>query len=298
VLANLFIYISIGRALRPVDTILKGLADIEQGDYRSRLADLHLPEFTKLAAAFNRMAEVLQHSREKTRFLTNKSLSIQEDERRRFALEMHDEMGQSISAIKAMAVSIQQRADDETVSRSAQTIAEVSDEVYVTVRRMMKQLRPAILDELGLFNTLEQLVEEWNERHPECFCTLVTGGIDAELQDSISISLYRVIQEALTNVAKHAQSTQVSVELNIPETQHEEPRRPQMQAEQIAVRISDNGRGMDLHDKKQGLGLLGIRERVEALEGRFELTSDSGVTLSIHLPFNGGVDESDQSSTG
>jgi signal transduction histidine kinase len=153
---------------------------------------------------------------------------------------------------------------------------------------MMKQLRPAILDELGLVNTLSQLVDEWNERHPECACSFDAAGDDAALSDSVSINIYRIVQEALTNAAKHAQCSDVRVELNLPDA-------PQGF---IDLQIRDNGRGIEPNERTQGLGLIGIRERVDALGGSFEMRTRTGVALVIRLPFNGGVDEHDQSITG
>ncbi len=273
VLANVLVYISIGRALRPIDAILKGLENIELGDYRARLAEIQPAEFGRVSAAFNRMAEVLENSRKQNRELTQKSLAIQEEERRRLAQELHDEMGQAISAIKAVALSIDEHSRREHVIERLRTIATVSDEVYSNVRRMMQQLRPAILDELGLVSAMAQLIDDWNERHSDCFCRFIRDGDDPGIDGDLSISLYRVVQEALTNVAKHARATEVEVELKfvaMPQTF-------------VDLSIQDNGEGVDPDQVSLGLGLLGIQERTAAMNGRFRMDGRPGKGLHIDI---------------
>ena len=124
VLANILVYISLGRGLAPIELILQGLDGIEQGEYQRRLPKFKFPEFSKISEKFNNMAEVLQTSREENRLLTQKSLAIQEDERRILAQELHDEFGQSITAIKAVLASIEQmkHQDSEMLKNSARTI--------------------------------------------------------------------------------------------------------------------------------------------------------------------------------
>ncbi|MDZ7736933.1 MAG: histidine kinase [Gammaproteobacteria bacterium] len=141
VITNLLVYFTIGRGLSPIDTILKALDGIEQGDYRLRLPHFRLPEFSRISEKFNHMAEVLQSSREENRELTQRSLAIQERERRNLAHELHDELGQSISAIKAVAVSISQQdvTDRDQISNSADTIVDISNNMYGVARQMMRR---------------------------------------------------------------------------------------------------------------------------------------------------------------
>ena len=276
VLANVLVYIYIGRALRPIGALSKGLEDIELGDYQARLAENQPGEFGRVSAAFNRMAGVLDNSRRQNRELTQKSLAIQEAERRRLAQELHDEMGQAISAIKAVALSIDRHSQHDHVIERLQTIADVSDEVYGNVRRMMQQLRPAILDELGLATAMSQLVDDWNTRHQDCFCRFDAQGQDQGLDGDLSISLYRVVQESLTNVAKHADATEVAVELKITEVPHPF----------VHLSIRDNGTGIDQNQISPGLGLLGMQERTAAMNGKFRMQSrpGEGLQLDIRIP--------------
>jgi two-component system sensor histidine kinase UhpB len=278
-LANILVYISLGRGLAPIESILKGLDGIERGEYQRRLPRFRFPEFSRISEKFNNMAEVLQTSRDENRLLTQKSLAIQEDERRILAQELHDEFGQSITAIKAVLASIEQtkHQDSEALKSSARTIGTFSDRMYEVARRMMRQLRPAILDEFGLILALQDMIDDWNSRHEDVFCHFEFNGKFDELEEEVNISIYRVIQESLTNIIKHAQATDVTVCLQRIEN---DP------ACNIGVRliIKDNGVGFD-ESNQRGLGLLGMRERIEALKGSFAMKSaiNEGVEIIVSL---------------
>jgi len=274
IIANGLFYVVIGRWLRPVERIVAAMAGIEQGDYRARLPMFELPELATLASNFNRMAEVLERSRAQNRYLAQQTMAIQEDERRAMAHELHDELGQSISAIKAVAVSMGQVDSSGPVRSGAATIAEISSHMYVVVRGMLRRLRPVLLDEFGLVRSLENLVDGWNDRHPEAFCRFNARGELGDLDDAANIALYRAVQECLTNASKHATATEVAVELE------------RADGGGVRLTIADNGVGFDPATAPPGLGLLGMRERVEALGGVFVLTAapGRGVVITIELP--------------
>ncbi len=283
VLANILVYISLGRGLAPIEAILKGLDGIERGDYQLRLHKFKFPEFSRISEKFNNMAEVLQTSRDENRLLTQKSLAIQEEERRRLAQELHDEFGQSITAIKAIAASIEQmkNQDAELLSRSAMTISQFSDRMYEVARRMMRQLRPAILDEFGLISALQDMIDDWNTRHEDVFCHFEFKGKFEGLGEEVNISIYRIIQESLTNIIKHANATDATVSL----TRLDKDKNADLfQNIGIYLVINDNGIGLD-GPTHRGLGLLGMRERTEALKGSFTMHSavGQGVAITVSL---------------
>ena len=279
VLANILVYISLGRGLAPIESILKGLDGIEQGEYQRRLPKFKFPEFSRISEKFNNMAEVLQTSRDENRLLTQKSLAIQEDERRILAQELHDEFGQSITAIKAVLASIEHTKyqDSDMLKSSARTIGTFSDRMYEVARRMMRQLRPAILDEFGLISALQEMIDDWNSRHEDVFCRFEFKGKFDELGEEVNISIYRVIQESLTNIVKHAQATDVTVYLDRVEND------PSYNLG-VKLLIKDNGTGFD-ETNQRGLGLLGMRERIEALKGSFTTKSaiNEGVEIIVSL---------------
>jgi two-component system sensor histidine kinase UhpB len=286
IIANGLLYAVIGRWLRPVERIVAAMDGIEQGDYRARLPAFELPELAVLAGKFNRMAEVLERSREENRRLAQQSIAIREGERRALAHELHDELGQSIAAINAVAASIDAGMDARSrgtqgatssggfAPSGAATITEIGARMHAVVRGMLRRLRPVLLDEFGLSRALEDLVDGWNERHADAFCRLsIAAGCD-ELGDDAGINLYRIVQECLTNVSKHSRAAHVAVVLD---------RRPDGGAR---LEISDDGTGFDAAVTRPGLGLLGMRERSEALGGTFKLDAEigRGVRITVELP--------------
>jgi two-component system sensor histidine kinase UhpB len=275
IIANGLLYFVIGRWLRPIERIVAAMDGIEQGDYRARLPAFELPELTTVAGKFNRMAEVLERSREENRHLAQQSIAIREGERRALAHELHDELGQSIAAINAVAASIEVGGERS----GAATIADIAAHMHAVVRGMLRRLRPVLLDEFGLTRALEDLVDGWNERNSEAFCRLHIGTGCDELGDDASISLYRVVQECLTNASKHSDATEVAVSLE------------RLAEGGTRLVVADNGSGFDAEGTRPGLGLLGMRERSEALGGTFKLETaqGAGVRLTVGLPPRAGA---------
>ncbi len=283
VLANILVYVTLGRGLAPIDSILKGLDGIEQGDYRLRLPKFNLPELSRISDKFNHMAEVLQKSRVENQLLMQRSLAIQEDERRHLAQELHDELGQTITAIKAVAVSIENQPDmnKSSITNSAQTIVKFSNHMFDVANNMIRRLRPVALDELGLVVALQNMVDDWNERHEDLFCHFNFEGEFNDLEEKIKINLYRIVQESLTNIDKHAHATDVDIQLI-----NSRAANKGNITNQIYLTIQDDGVGFVLNRVTTGMGLLGMRERTEALEGEFTVQSaiNEGVKLKVTIP--------------
>ncbi|MGQ0577884.1 MAG: ATP-binding protein [Betaproteobacteria bacterium] len=228
----------------------------------SREPELHVyvTDITEVTLMQSKLAGALEENRR----LSQRSMQVQEEERRNLARELHDELGQSLNAIKVDAVTIRDRsAAFPEIHRSALSIIEVSSQVYEVVRSLMRRLRPVALDELGLRSAVQYSVEQWQRRHAGVRCTFSAEGELDDLDEQTNITLYRLVQECLTNVAKHADATKVDISMA-------------RAAQEVRLSFSDNGRGFDPSQKRRGLGLVGLRERVEALAGHFELESMSG----------------------
>ena len=281
ILANILVYITIGKYLSPIDTILIGLSDIEKGNYQLELPHFHLPELDRISQRFNHMAKVLLNSKAENQFLTQRSLEIQEEERRHLAQELHDELGQTIAAIKAVAVAIlnDRNPDKEHIDSSVKTIVEYSDHIYHVARNMMHRLRPSVLDEFGLIKALQNMIDDWNSLQDDMFCHFTFSNIPSDLSESLNISIFRIIQESLTNALKHSSASNVSISMNKTSSDG---------LEKIDLKIQDDGVGFDKERKMTGLGLPGMRERVEMNKGKFELTSETnnGITIEIVIPMN------------
>jgi len=252
----------------------------------ARLSPAREPELHMYVAditAVTLMQTELAIALEENRRLSQRSMQVQEEERRNLARELHDELGQSLNAIKVDAVTIRDRSENAVeVRRSAKAIIEVSGQVYDVVRSLMQRLRPVALDELGLRSAVEYGVQQWQRRHPAVRCSFAAQGELDDLSEQMNITLYRLAQECLTNVAKHAQATRVAISLARVAGEEDD-------GEEIRFSFEDDGRGFDPGLRGQGLGLVGLRERVEALDGHFDLQSvpGQGVHIRASIPVKG-----------
>jgi PAS domain S-box-containing protein len=252
---------------RPDGAIVQAVARLSARLSPSREAELHL-YITDVSAVARVQAE-LERALDENRMLSQRSMQVQEEERRNLARELHDELGQSLNAIKVDAVNIRDNAASlPQIRQSALAIIEVSSQVYEVVRSLLQRLRPVALDELGLRSAVQYGVEQWQRRHPGVRCAFDAEGELDDFGEQVNITLYRLVQEGLTNVTKHADATRVTISMK-------------REGDQVRFEFEDDGRGFDPAGRNQGLGLIGLRERVESLGGRFELRSARGQGAGI-----------------
>ena len=280
--ANIVVYFTLGRDLAPIESILEGLERIEKGDYQSQLPRFKLPELGRISEKINHMAATLLQSKKENRYLAQQSLKIQEQERRHLAQELHDELGQSLSAIKAVAVAIGKNPEikDQSIRDATKAIISFSEHTYDVARNMMQRLRPSVLDEFGLLKALQEMIDKWNDSHEDVFCHFDCNTEIDNLGEETSINLFRIVQESLTNVAKHADATDVVITIT---------RETGLDNKQyLLLTIHDNGHGFSVTQSSIGMGLLGMRERVEAMNGKFNMDSnkDEGTQLTITIQVN------------
>ena len=220
------------------------------------------------------------------RVMTQHTLKVQEEERKNIAREIHDEIGQYLTAIKTASILIKKPSKDklpECGNLSDRVISLVED-IYGMTRRIQKRLRPEEIDHDDLSEVLSRLIHIWNKRHFVTCSVEIDDSINF-IKDPLKITMYRILQECLNNIAKHASANNVSVKIHVARSQ------PDMyeNTHYIMLIIKDDGVGMDLKRvQKHGMGLLSIRERVKAVSGDFKLDSnpDKGATLSIFLPIH------------
>lgn len=266
-------HVSIGIWLKTTQQIVGVLDEIVKGDFNRRVPHLTMPELDQIARKINHLVGVLGVSKSDNERLARQALTAKEQERRYFAQELHDSLGQAVSAIKAMAVSIAMRTrdTDSVAAESATRIEKISDTAYSSVRDLMSWLRPAILDELGLSHALRHMVDEWNAHHDDTFCRLRLEGNVDDLKEEQKINVYRIVQEALTNAAKYADASYIDITLGGQEV--------------LSLIIIDDGVGFDQEKVVLGMGLSGIRDRVNMLQGSLTISSRPGKGTSIHVEF-------------
>ncbi len=275
------VYAALARALRPTRSIRAGLERIAANDLSARLPPFDLAELSAIRGVFNHLAESLERTLAERAELTRRLIALQDDERRHLARELHDEFGQCLAGIRALAASAGQTAarDCPALLSECTSIERIAAHMTETLRGALFRLRPPDVDELGLAASLEGLVAGWNgrSRGRTRFETILRGGFE-DLPAGVGASLYRIAQEALTNAAKHADATRVVLHLT---------RRAAPSMTEIELAVDDDGRPGDADPAaKSGMGFLGMRERVAGLGGRlsFEAGQRTGSVLRVVIP--------------
>ena len=267
---------------RPLRELATAAQRIASGDLEQRVPAGRGDEIGQLADAFNDMAAKiaerdasLRHSHDQLRLLSRRLLSVQEEERVRIAREVHDELGQALTAMK---IDLQHLGNQHTALAEPLTaIGKTIDQIVDLVRRIATDLRPAILDDLGVTAALEQQLRRLRETTG--IKTTLTVAEEPQLDMLTGATLYRIAQEGLANVVRHAQASAVEVSLALRDAA-------------AVLEITDNGRGMsqDQIADARSLGLIGMRERAELLGGSVIINSrpGEGTTLRVTLPLEQG----------
>ena len=274
---NLTIYWAIAQALKPTNSILVALDKIESGQLDTRLPSFQLPELVKIGQKFNLMIETLQQSMLHNQLLTQQMMTLQEVERKSLARDLHDEFGQCLTAIHTDASVILKVAKIKypELQAGALAITQLSRHLMEIVSGLLQRLRPGVLDELGLELALNDLVDTWLSRNKNINCSLIINANKLsknQLNDAQHLAIYRLVQESLTNIERHANATNVEIILS------NEIKKAQAG---IAINVIDNGIGFNVNHK-DGLGLAGMRERILALKGEFKMQDKTHKGSSIY----------------
>lgn len=277
------VYLALARALRPTRTIRDGLDRLTHGDLSARMPAFDLAELSAVGQVFNALAGRLEAALAESRSLTRRLIAVQDEERRSLARELHDEFGQSLAAIGAVAALAGQTAarDCPALVPECQSIGRTAQSMMQALRGALLRLRPPEVEELGLVASLEGLVAGWNGRLGATthFGLDVSGRLDP-LEPAFAAGLYRIAQEAITNAAKHAGASRVQLVL---------AREPGPAGDAVALTVEDDGRGSPA-PAADGFGLLGMRERVAAMGGELSIgtAAAGGLLLRAVLPLAAG----------
>jgi len=223
----------------------------------------------------------LEAQREALRQVSLRLVNAQEAERRLISRELHDELGQALTALKINLDLARRALPDDVPSKLSQSVQDASTlaiQTLETARNMSLALHPALLDDLGLIAALRWEIDRFEQRTGQAIL-FKTDLADIELQPELEITIYRIVIEALTNIARHAQASDIEVSL-------------QLEIQQIALKVEDNGVGFDAENwfsspgERQSLGLVSMRERAELLGGSLEIISSlgQGTTVRGTLP--------------
>jgi two-component system sensor histidine kinase UhpB len=290
---------------RPLSSTITALRRIRGGNYDIELDATASGEIGELQSTIVEMSENLKQFKEnleakvaartqdlevarnqalkahaENQRLIHKVHSAVEEERGNIAVEIHDHLNASLIVAKLSA----QRIVDLTkknpatpitneIKAKAQSVIDITVELYQLARGIVKRLRPEIIDTLGLRDAVDEMVRHYDDIHPNCQFKLVAEGDFSAIQSELAISSYRIIQEALSNVVKHADANRAKVEL-------------QIQDQELVITVSDNGKGFSQDSIEPGIGLIGMRERAYSWSGQLEVLSKigHGTTIIATLP--------------
>jgi two-component system, NarL family, sensor histidine kinase UhpB len=275
----------VGRALAPLNSLSQAMTQIESGHYDVHIEPSGAPELAAICTKLNHLATTLGAAVEEKRQLAERAVSLQDLEREEIARELHDEFGPYLFALRVHAGALMRLAkapapDADGVRKHGGAILDQINELQKFTRRILERLRPVGLAELGLREALGALQRLWNDSHPDIAIETTISHTLGERGETADLTIYRVVQEALTNVFRHAKATAVNVSIEPAEL----PAGGQGHRDCALVRVSDNGRGLR-PDQKFGLGLTGMRERILALGGTLTVASgEDGVTIEALVP--------------
>jgi two-component system sensor histidine kinase UhpB len=279
---------SVARLFKPIPVIADGLERLQRGDLAFRLPPLPGSEANVIGSAFNRMAAALQDKVQAERQARDAEARLEErrematladqrveEERRLIAHELHDEFGQSVTAIRSLALAIAAQAGerDVAIGDTARLISDEAARLYDAMHSLIPRLAPLSLDALGLSATLENLVRDWQRRHVAVTIDL-EHKLPPDLGSSVALAVYRVVQEGLINALRHARATRIRIVVDGTE-------------ERICVSVADDGIGLPADWARPGhFGLRGLTDRVAQLGGRFEVGSADprGTRLAAEIP--------------
>jgi two-component system, NarL family, sensor histidine kinase UhpB len=309
------LYLVLGRVLDPLTALATGLRGLEQRDYKVRLARPKVLEFAAIVDRFNALAGALDEARAENIALNRRMITAQDDERRRTALELHDEVGPSLFGLKANAASIAKAglglpgAAAATVKERVRDLAAIIDHLQGINRSMLNRLRPMALGHVPLREIIAELVRDRAREHPHIAFTHDVEKLDRSYDDTVDLTLYRCVQESLTNAIRHANAKSIDVRVSVygafsPSPLVGEGRgggsggcgsavphlptptpdpSPQGGGEtRLELTVRDDGDGIAA-GQAPGFGLRGMQERVQALGGEFAIEAGNGGGTCVRI---------------
>jgi two-component system, NarL family, sensor histidine kinase UhpB len=264
-------------ALQPLHALERTVDRVAAGDLSARAQRVLFrdPDVERLGDTLNAMLDVLAQHRQLLQKMSEQVLAAQEGERKRIARELHDETAQALTTLLIRLKILEKARTEGEMRGQIDELRELTAQTLEAVRKLAVELRPATLDDLGLLAALEAYTESYRSRMPVRVAFSADGFEDRErrLEPEIELVLYRVVQEALTNVAKHADAHHVYVRLSGGE-------------EEVVAMVADDGQGFQVADmmrsRERGLGLFGMQERLALVGGQLVIDSAPGQGTRVH----------------
>lgn len=293
----LLLHLLLGRALQPISIIAAGLEELEQGYYALQLPVITVPDLHRIGVRVNALAKTLDTTTQDKDELGRQLVTLQDDERKLIAMELHDEFGPCLFGIGVDARYVDAASrrisgkDSIILAERAQSILLIVERMQQHSRSMLKRLRPMALGKVPIGDLLEDLIASFATREPGIRWIISSPTDQSTFGETLDLTLYRLVQECLTNAARHAQATCVNIVLSVHDasSDHDQVNRSTNKTSVLLI-VEDNGLGLP-ENLEYGRGLSGMRQRVQILGGQFEVAVRSGggtrISASVPLhPFN------------
>jgi two-component system sensor histidine kinase UhpB len=280
--------------IKKIEYFVEAASFFGRGDFERPIRIKSDDEIKRLADAFNDMAKTLMEKMKLERKYLSRIIEAQEGERKRISRELHDEIGQALTAIK-FSLDMMEKDVPETLPTVLEKLREtksLSNQTLTAMRQLSMDLRPTMLDDVGLIPTVRWYVQSFSNRL-KIASNFQAVGFEEKLPPQIETALYRILQEALNNIAKHSGATRIEISLE---------RRDGL----VSASVTDNGRGFDpvrvlrSDSLEGGLGILGMEERVSLLGGKIDIQSKPGagtyLYIEVPLPKEQNADEENTGS--
>ena len=282
----------IDHLLKPIGTVGNALMALDEGRFDVRVPETGPPEIADICGKLNRLATTLNVTTAENRHLAERIIQIQDEERKELARELHDELGPYLFAIRAGARTIKKEVESEatdtaTVVHGCNTLMERIETLQQMNRRVLHRLRPMGLDEFGLKAKLTSLVGMWRTDRPDIDISMDFSDAIPKRDETSNLTIYRIVQESLTNVLRHSGATEVEIVVEPADDAQPRPtaRRGENRRPTIHVVVRDNGRGLT-GETKPSYGITGMTERVLATGGDIQIVNrgNGGVILEAWVP--------------
>ncbi len=272
ILINIVVLILFSHMIKPINKIIEGFEKLESGNFKSKIKKSNILELDIIGKKFNSMIDNLRQSNNKIHQLSQNLIDVQEQEKSELARDLHDELGQSLTALQAEAASISKSTKKKSRDEAIFNVIKLSKNMMLSTREIIKKLNLGLIEDLGFESALIDLFENWKRRFKGVkFEYKMDEKSFKKITKKKTAHLYRIFQEALTNIAKH--SSPKKIQINIKHLENNDRTR---------ILISNDGINNDLSNQ-EGLGLIGIAERVDQINGTLEVSKKKLFKLIIIL---------------
>ena len=269
----------VSKTLSPINDYVAALNRLDSGERNINISNNRTPEFQIISDRINTLAKTLHALDDENHILIQKMIKVQDDERKDLARDLHDEYGPALFMARVGIGEVRKKVDKISQSSSFHEewaiVDGTLDKLQQINRRILGRLRPAALEEVGLSGAVEAMVQSWREAHPNIALSCALSQDHFVLDEHRALTAYRIIQEALTNIYRHAHATQASVQIEEDKVEYKSC---------LKIIITDNGKGI-ASDVSQGVGLRGMRERIFSVDGELKINNAGpGTRIEATIP--------------